>query len=58
MRDCADPFVDDLIIASGNTSMSYEELLEAHERDVETRLGGQEQRSQWHGQQHCLAPKT
>ena len=24
----------------------------------ETRPGGQEQRSQWHGQQHCLAPKT
>ena len=25
---------------------------------VETRPGGQEQRSQWHGQQHCLAQKT
>ena len=24
----------------------------------ETRPGGQEQRSQWHGQQHCLAQKT
>ena len=34
VRDCADPFVDDVIIASGNPSMSYEELLEAHERDV------------------------
>ena len=32
--DCADPFVDDVIIASGDPSMSYEELLEAHERDV------------------------
>ena len=31
VRDCADPFVDDVIIASGDPSMSYEELLEAHE---------------------------
>ena len=34
VRDCADPFVDDVIIASGDPSMSYDELLEAHERDV------------------------
>ena len=34
VRDCADSFVDDVIIASGDPSMSYEELLEAHERDV------------------------
>ena len=34
VRDCADPFVDDVIIASGDSSMSYEELLEAHETDV------------------------
>ena len=34
VRDCADPFVDDVIIASGDPGMSYEELLEAHERDV------------------------
>ena len=34
VRDCADPFVDDVIIASGDPSMSYEELVEAHERDV------------------------
>ena len=34
VRDCADPFVDNVIIASGDPSMSYEELLEAHERDV------------------------
>ena len=34
VRDCADPFLDDVIIASGDSSMSYEELLEAHERDV------------------------
>ena len=29
VRDCADPFVDDVIIASGDPSMSYDELLEA-----------------------------
>ena len=34
VRDCADPFVDDVIIASGDPSISYQELLEAHERDV------------------------
>ena len=34
VRDCADPFVDNVIIASGDPSMSYDELLEAHERDV------------------------
>ena len=34
VRDCADPIVDDVIIASSNPSMSYDELLEAHERDV------------------------
>ena len=34
VRDCADPFADDVIIASGDPSMSYDELLEAHERDV------------------------
>ena len=33
VRDCADPFVDDVIIASEDPSMSYEELLEAHERN-------------------------
>ena len=34
VRDCADPLVDDMIIASGDPSMSHDELLEAHERDV------------------------
>ena len=34
MRDRADPFFHDVIIASGDPSMSYEELLEAHEKDV------------------------
>ena len=33
VRDCANPFVDDRIIASGDPSMSCDELLEAHERD-------------------------
>ena len=35
--DCADRFVLDLMIASGDASMSYNDLLEAHEGDV-TRL--------------------
>ena len=34
VRDCADPFVNDVIIASGDPSMSYNELLDAHERDI------------------------
>ena len=34
VRDCADPFVDVVIIASGDPSLSYNELLEAHEREV------------------------
>ena len=34
MRDCADPFVVDVIIASGEPSMSHNELLEANERDI------------------------
>ena len=35
--DCADPFVEDVIIASGVPGMSYNELLKASQRDV-TRL--------------------
>ena len=34
VRDCADPSLDDVIIASRDPSMRYEELLEAHETDV------------------------
>ena len=34
VRDCADPVVDDVIIASGDPSMSYDELMEADERNV------------------------
>ena len=34
VRHCADPFVQGVIIASGEPSMSYDELLEAYERDV------------------------
>ena len=33
-RDCADPFVDNVIIVSGDPTMGYDQLLEAHERDV------------------------
>ena len=34
IRDCADPFVNDVIIASREPNMSHDELLEAHERGV------------------------
>ena len=34
VRDCADPFIDHVIIASGDPSMTYDELLVAPERDV------------------------
>ena len=34
VRDCADPFINDVFIVSGEPSMSYEELLRAHEGDV------------------------
>ena len=34
VRDCADLFVDNVTIASGDPSMSYNEPLEARERDV------------------------
>ena len=32
--DCADPFVDDIIIGSGTEDMSEDELIEAHEKDL------------------------
>ena len=32
--DCMDPFVDDMIIASKDDKMSYNERLEAHQKDV------------------------
>ena len=32
--DCADPFVDDIIIGSGTEEMSEEELIKAHEKDL------------------------
>ena len=34
VRDCADPFVDDIIIVSGTEDMTEDELIEAHERDL------------------------
>ena len=33
-RDCADPFLDDIIIGSGREDMSEDELIEAHEKDL------------------------
>ena len=34
VRDCADPFVDDIIIGSGTGNMTENELIDAHEKDL------------------------
>ena len=34
VRDCADPFVDDIIIGAGTEDMTEDELIEAHEKDL------------------------
>ena len=34
VRDCADPFVDDIIIGSSTEDMIEDELIEAHEKDL------------------------
>ena len=34
VRDCADPFVDDIIIGSGTEDMTEDMLIEAHEKDL------------------------
>ena len=34
VRDCADPFADDIIIGSGTEDMSDDELIKAHEKDL------------------------
>ena len=34
VRDCADPFVDDIIIGSGTEDMTEDELIDAHEKDL------------------------
>ena len=34
VRDCADPFVDDIILRSGTEDMSEDELINAHEEDL------------------------
>ena len=39
IRDCADLFVDDIIIGSGNEDMTDKELIEAHEKDLRRVLG-------------------
>ena len=39
VHDCADPFVNDVIIVSADPSMRYGKLLDAHERDVTRVLG-------------------
>ena len=37
--DCADPFVDDIIIGSGTEDMTDRELVEAHEKDMRRVFG-------------------
>ena len=34
VRDCANPFVDDIIIGSGTEDMTEDELIEVHEKDL------------------------
>ena len=34
VRDCADPFVDDIIIGFGTEDLTEDELMEAHEKDL------------------------
>ena len=34
VQDCADPFVDDIIIGSGTENMTEDELIDAHEKDL------------------------
>ena len=34
VRDCANPFVDDIIIGSGTENMTEDELIDAHEKDL------------------------
>ena len=34
VRDCADPFVDDIIMGSGTEDMTEDELIETHEKDL------------------------
>ena len=39
VRDCADPFVDDIIIGSRTEDMTNDQLIEAHEKDLPRVLG-------------------
>ena len=39
VRDCADPFVDNIIMGSGTEDMTDNELIEAHEKDLRRVLG-------------------
>ena len=39
VRDCADPFVDDIIFGLGTEDMTNDELIEAHEKDLRRVLG-------------------
>ena len=39
VRDCADPFVDGIIIGSGTENMTDDKLIQAHEKDLRQVLG-------------------
>ena len=39
VRDCADTFVDDIIIGSGSGDITDDELIKAHEKDLRQVLG-------------------
>ena len=39
LQDCADPFVDGLIIGLGTEDMTDNELIEAHEKDLRQVFG-------------------
>ena len=39
VRDSADPFVDDIMIASGTEDMTYNKLIQAYEKDLRRVLG-------------------
>ena len=42
VRDCADPFVDDIIISSCTEDMTKDKLIEAHEKDLRRVLSEQD----------------
>ena len=37
--DCADPFVDDIVVESGTEDMTDDELIAAHEKELRRKFG-------------------